>query len=96
LPLLEDFWLSQSAPQADCQIDHERALRNNFRAARESPQVMTGVAVVALNRVRPAFPNHVKLRRQNIGESAPVVRVKGTVFKNEVYRVFARNPVSDK
>jgi hypothetical protein len=42
---------------------------------------MASIAVVAVNHMRSAFSDYMKLRRQNIGKGIPSIGVKSTVFK---------------
>ena len=42
---------------------------------------MTGIAVVAFNSSRAAFPDNMTIFRQNFCESVPVIRVEYTLFQ---------------
>jgi hypothetical protein len=43
--------------------------------------MMASIAVIAFNRMRPAFSDYMKLWRQNIGKGTPIVGVKSAIFQ---------------
>jgi len=60
-------------------MDHELLLGNHLSATRHAPQVVTGVAVVLLNRDGMRLSNDVSFCRKHGCKCIPVVRIKEAV-----------------
>ena len=79
--LREDIWRGKSIPEFDREIDHFCFFGDDFSAFCKASEIMSGIAVVALNGNSILFPDSMALLWQNFRESIPVVGVKYTVAK---------------
>ena len=62
-------------------IDSIFTFRNNFCLSGESTEVMSSIGVVRFDDVRMSLTDNMAVRRQNLGESVPVVGIESAVFE---------------
>jgi hypothetical protein len=57
------------------EINHREAFRDHLAAPGQPRQIMTGIGIVPLDRVRPSFTNDMLLWRQHGAVGGPVIGI---------------------